>query len=241
MKNIWIIARKELKSFFDSLIAYILLVLFLGFCGFFTWIYGSDVFFIGQATLRPFFSIAYWTLFIFIPALTMRMIAEEKKTGTIELLLTKPITDWELVLGKFSGALILIAITLAFTLPYAISISLLGNLDNGEMVMGYLGLILMSATYIAIGLYASSITNNQIVAFLSALFISLFFHIIFDVLDNGITGWLGQFFQMFNLSAHFESLQRGVLDTKNIIFFLSISFMGLFLTEMNIAKRKITG
>jgi len=241
MRAIWIIARKELQSFFDSLIAYILLVLFLGFCGFFTWIYGSDVFFIGQATLRPFFSIAYWTMFIFIPALTMRMIAEEKKTGTIELLLTKPITDRQLVVGKFLAALILIAITLLFTLPYVISISALGNLDNGEVVMGYLGLLLMSASYIAIGLYASSITNNQIVAFLSALFISLFFHIIFDVLDNGLSGWLAQLFNMLNLSAHFESLQRGVLDTKDLIYFFSLIFLGLFLTESNIAKRKMAG
>jgi len=171
----------------------------------------------------------------------MRMIAEEKKTGTIELLLTKPITDRQLVVGKFLAALILIAITLLFTLPYVISISALGNLDNGEVVMGYLGLLLMSASYIAIGLYASSITNNQIVAFLSALFISLFFHIIFDVLDNGLSGWLAQLFNMLNLSAHFESLQRGVLDTKDLIYFFSLIFLGLFLTESNIAKRKMAG
>ncbi len=241
MKTIWIIAKKELNSFFDSLIAYILLVLFLGFCGFFTWIYGSDVFFIGQASLRPFFSIAYWTLFIFIPAITMRMIAEEKKSGTIELLLTKPVSDRHLVLGKFLAALLLICISLAFTLPYAISISFLGNLDNGEFLLGYLGLILMSASYIAIGLYASSITSNQIVAFLTALFISLFFHIIFDVLDTGFSGWLGDFFNMLNLSAHFESMQRGVLDTKDLIYFLSLIFLGLYLTETNLSKRKITG
>jgi ABC-2 type transport system permease protein len=171
----------------------------------------------------------------------MRMIAEEKKTGTIELLLTKPITDRQLVLGKFVAALLLIAITLLFTLPYVISISALGNLDNGEVVMGYLGLLLMSAAYIAIGLYASSITNNQIVAFLTALFISLFFHVIFDVLDSGLSGWLAQLFNMLNLSAHFESLQRGVFDTKDIVYFLSIIFLGLFLTESNIARRKITG
>lgn len=241
MKAIWIITKKELNSFFDSLIAYILLVLFLGFCGFFTWIYGSDVFFIGQATLRPFFSIAYWTLFIFIPAVTMRMIAEENKSGTIELLLTKPITDWQLVLGKFFAALILILITLLFTLPYVISISSLGNLDNGEALFGYLGLLLMSAVYISIGLFASSLTNNQIVAFLLALFISLFFHIIFDVLDSGFTGWLGELFGILNLSNHFESLQRGVLDSKDVIYFLSLVFLGLFLTETNLSKRKITG
>jgi ABC-2 type transport system permease protein len=241
MRTIWIIAKKELKSFFDSLIAYILLVLFLGFCGFFTWIYGSDVFFVGQATMRPFFSIAYWTLFIFIPAITMRMIAEEKKTGTIELLLTKPITDRQLVLGKFLAALLLICISLAFTLPYSLSISLLGNLDSGELIMGYLGLILMSGVYIAIGLFASSLTNNQIVAFLTALFICLFFHIIFEVLASAFHGWIGEFFNMLSLSSHFESLQRGVLDSKDLIYFLSLIFLGLFLTEANLSKRKING
>src|SRR5690606_31769716 len=106
---------------------------------------------------------------------------------------------------------------------------------------GYLGLLLMSATYIAIGLYASSITNNQIVAFLTALFISLFFHVIFDVLDNGVSGWLAQLFNMLNLSAHFESLQRGVLDTKDLVYFFSLIFLGLYLTESNIARRKISG
>ena len=105
MKSVWIISKRELQSFFDSLIAYILLVVFLGISGFFTWLFGSDIFLIGQATLQPFFSIAYFTLFFFIPALTMRMLAEEKRSGTIELLLTKPVTDWQVILGKFAAVL----------------------------------------------------------------------------------------------------------------------------------------
>jgi ABC-2 type transport system permease protein len=241
MKSIWIITKKELNSFFDSLIAYILLVLFLGFSGFFTWMFGSDVFLIGQATMRPFFSIAYWSLFIFIPALTMRMIAEEKKTGTIELLLTKPVSDRQLVIGKFLASLLLICISLALTLPYVITISSIGNIDSGEVICGYLGLVLMSATYISIGLYASSITSNQIVAFLSAMFIGLFFHIIFDVMASGFTGWLGEIFNTLSLSNHFESIQRGVVDSKDIIYFLSIIFLGLFLTETSLSKRKVAG
>jgi len=241
MKSIWIITKKELNSFFDSLIAYILLVLFLGFSGFFTWMFGSDVFLIGQATMRPFFSIAYWSLFIFIPALTMRMIAEEKKTGTIELLLTKAVTDRQLVIGKFLASLLLICISLALTFPYVITLASIGNIDSGEVICGYLGLVLMSATYISIGLYASSITSNQIVAFLSALFIGLFFHIIFDVMASGMSGWLGETFNMLSLSNHFESIQRGVVDSKDLIYFLSIIFLGLFLTETSLSKRKVTG
>ncbi len=238
MNGIWTIAKKELQSFFDSLIAYIMLVAFLGFSGFFTWLYGSDIFLVGQANLRVFFSIAYWTLFFFIPAITMRLLAEEKKTGTLELLLTKSITDRQLVIGKFLSALVLIGIALAFTLPYYITLSNIGNVDHGAILTGYLGLILMSAAYISIGLYTSSITNNQIVAFLAALFIGLFFHIIFDVLASNFTGTLGAIISSLSLSVHFESITRGVVDSKDLVYFLSIILGGIALSEMTIAKRK---
>jgi len=239
MKLIWIITKRELRSFFDSLIAYILLILFLGFSGLFTWLYGSDIFMVGQASLRSFFGIAYWTLFFFIPALTMRLLAEEKRSGTLELLLTKAVSDRQVVVGKFLAALFLILIALAFTLPYVITLSNIGNLDNGGVFCGYLGLVLMSAAYISIGLFASSITRNQIVAFLSALFIGLFFHIIFDVLSNNITGMSGQILNFLSLSVHFEGISRGVIDTKDLIFFLSIIFLGLFFSELSLSRRNV--
>ncbi len=244
MKSILIITRRELNSFFDSLIAYIILALLLGFTGFLTWIRGfgnSDVFMLNQATLAQFIGVAYWTLFFIIPALTMRLIAEEKKTGTIELLLTKAISDRQVVIGKFLSTLLLICIALLLTLPYVITIASIGNLDLGEVICGYLGLILMSATYISIGLYASSITSNQIVAFLATLFIGLFFHIIFDLLKGAATGFIGDFFSMLSLSTHFESIARGVVDSKDIIYFLSIIILGLFLSEVSLSKRKISG
>ena len=175
MNKIWIIAVRELRTFFDSLTAYVLIIAFLGLSGFFTWLFGSDIFLIGQATLQPFFSVAYWTLFFFTPALTMRMLAEENKTGTIELLLTKAVTDWQVILGKFLACLMLISIALALTLPYYLSVWSLGPIDHGSVWCGYLGLILMSTAYISIGLFTSSITNNQIVAFLLSLFIGAFF------------------------------------------------------------------
>lgn len=239
MKLVWIITKRELRSFFDSLIAYILLILFLGFSGLFTWLYGSDIFMVGQASLRSFFGIAYWTLFFFIPALTMRLLAEEKRSGTLELLLTKAVSDRQVVVGKFLAALFLILIALAFTLPYVITLSNIGNLDNGGVFCGYLGLVLMSAAYISIGLFASSITRNQIVAFLSALFIGLFFHIIFDVLSNNITGMLGQILNFLSLSVHFEGISRGVIDTKDLIFFFSIIFLGLFFSELSLSRRNV--
>lgn len=237
MHAIWVIAKRELESFFDSLIAYILLILFLGFSGFFTWLYGSDVFFVGQASLQSFFSIAFWTLFFFIPALTMRLLAEEKKTGTIELLLTKAVTDREVVVGKFLSTLLLVGIALAFTLPYVISLANIGKIDLGEIISGYLGLLLMSAAYISIGLYASSITGNQIVAFLISLFIGLFFHLLFEVLAGSTTGFMSQLFNTLSLSTHFESISRGVIDTRDLVYFLSIVFVGLFLSELSLTKR----
>jgi ABC-2 type transport system permease protein len=226
-----------LNSFFDSLIAFIIIILFLGFSGFFTWISGSDIFLIGQASLRSFFGIAYWTLFFFIPALTMRLIAEEKKSGTIEMLLTKAVTDRQVILGKYFATLILICIALLFTLPYVITVSKIGNIDAGGVFCGYLALILMSAAYTSIGLFASSITNNQIVAFLSALFIGLFFHILFEVIASGMKGFMGQLINTLSVSVHFESLSRGVVDSKDLIYFGSIIFLGIFLSEVSLAKR----
>ncbi|HTB32527.1 MAG TPA: ABC transporter permease subunit, partial [Bacteroidia bacterium] len=151
-----IIAKKELRMFFDSLVAYILLIAFLGFSGFFTWFYGSDIFLTKQASLQSFFQIAYWTLFFFIPALTMRSLAEENKTGTIELLLTKPVTNWQVLWGKFLACLLLIFIALLCTLPYFITVIYLGSgkVDIGVVLCGYMGLLLMSAAYISIGIFA---------------------------------------------------------------------------------------
>lgn len=239
MNTIWTITKRELNSFFDSLVAIIMIVLFLGFSGFFTWISGSDIFLVGQASLRTFFGIAYWTLFFFIPALTMRMLAEEKKSGTIEMLLTKPVTDRQVILGKYLATIILIAVALAFTLPYVITISKIGNLDAGGMICGYLALLLISAAYASIGLFTSSLTGNQIVAFLSALFIGLFFHIILQIIAGGMKGAVGQIVNKLSMTVHFESLSRGVLDSKDLIYFGSIIFMGLFLTEVSLAKRNV--
>ncbi|MGE0588073.1 MAG: ABC transporter permease subunit [Cyclobacteriaceae bacterium] len=237
MHAIWVITKRELQSFFDSLIAYIILILFLGFSGFFTWLFGSDIFLVGQASLQSFFAVSYWTLFFFIPALTMRLLAEEKKTGTIELLLTKAVTDREVVVGKFLSTLLLVCTALLFTLPYVVTVYNIGNMDLGQVLCGYLGLILMSASYISIGLYASSITSNQIVAFLLALFIGLFFHIIFEVLAANFSGVIGQILNTLSLSNHFESISRGVVDTRDLIYFGSLIFIGLFLSELSLTKR----
>ena len=237
MSKVWIITKRELASFFDSLIAYVMIVLFLGLSGAFTWLFGSDVFFINQANMQVFFSIAFWSLFFFIPAITMRMIAEENKAGTIELLITKAVSDSQIVWGKFLACLILVLIALVCTLPYYITISQLGNIDDGAVIGGYLGLILLSASYISIGLFASSVTQNQIVAFLTAIFIGVFFHIVFGVLSSSVRGFFGELFNYLSMSTHFESMSRGVVDSRDLIYFLSIIALGILLSQVMLSKR----
>ncbi len=238
MNKIWIITKRELQSYFDSLMAYILLILFLGFSGFFTWLYGSDIFFIKQATLMPFFSIARWTLFFFIPALTMRLLSEENRMGTIELLLTKPVSNWQVIMAKFLASLLLLVIALLLTIPYIISVSSIGNLDMGQVFSGYFALILFSSMMIGIGLFTSSIGNNQIVSYLLALFIGIFFQIIFDMLGHNFLGFVGYVLDYLSTTTHFDSMIRGVIDTRDVIFFVGITFISLVFSEIMLIKKR---
>ncbi|MDD4225872.1 MAG: ABC transporter permease [Mariniphaga sp.] len=239
MMQIWLITQRELQSFFDSLIAYIMIVVFLVISGMFTWLYGSDVFFVNQASLQSFFAIAFWTLFFFIPALTMKQIAEERRSGTIEMLLTKPVSEWQVLWGKFLATLTLIGIALLLTLPYYFTVWSLGPIDHGAVWAGYLGLLLMSSAYISIGLFASSMTNNQIVAFLLALFIGIFFHLLFGFISANISGLAATVLNYLSLSTHYDSITRGVIDTKDILYFLSIIFMGIISAEAILVKRSV--
>ncbi len=237
MDRIWIITKRELAAFFDSLTAYVMLVVFLGLSGFFTWLSVNNIFVQGQARLDVFFGISFWTLFFFIPAITMKSIAEENKTGTIELLSTKAITDWDIVVGKFLSCWILILVALLCTLPYYITVSKLGNVDHGGIIGGYFGLALISAAYVSIGIFTSSITNNQIVAFLLALFIGIFFHLLFDLISSGLKGALGSVFEFLSARSHFDSLSRGVIDSRDLLYFISIILGGLVLSATMISRR----
>lgn len=237
MGKIWIITKRELASFFDSLIAYVMIILFLGLSGLFTWLASSNVFFIGQATMQVFYNIAFWSLFFFIPAITMRMIAEENRAGTIELLITKAVSDSQIVWGKFLACLILVLVALVCTLPYYITISQLGNIDDGAVIGGYFGLLLLSASYISIGLFASSVTQNQIVAFLLALTIGICFQLLFSVVGTTIRGNVGELLTYLSMSTHFESISRGVVDSRDLVYFISIILLGTLLSKAMISKR----
>jgi len=238
MSKVWIITLRELRSYFDSLIAYLMIIIFLILSGFFTWLSaGSNIFLIGQADLQVFFSISFWTLFFFIPAITMRSLAEEKRSGTIEFLSTKAITDWQIVQGKFFACLLLVIIAIACTLPYYWSVSSLGTVDHGAVIGGYFGLIFLSGMYVSIGIFASSITQNQIVAFLLALTIGVFFHLLFGLLAAGQTNWSGELFEYLSARSHFESIARGVWDTRDLVYFISMIFLGLFLSKISLGRR----
>ncbi len=234
------ITRREITTFFDSLTAYVLLILFLGFSGFFTWLFGNDIFKSGQASLTVFFQWSFWTLFFFIPGITMNTLAEENNNGTLEMLSTKPINDWHIVLGKFFSSWVLVIIALLLTLPYYFSVSRLGSVDHGAVVGGYLGLILMSGAYIAIGIFASGISKNQIVAFLVTLFIAIFFQLLFDLLSSTNMGFLANIMSFLSVNNHFTSMARGVIDLRDIFYFFSLITAGLMLAKYMLSKRTLT-
>jgi ABC-2 type transport system permease protein len=234
MENIFCIFRREFRSYFDSPVAYIVLMFFLLISGYF---FTSNLFLINQANLRTLFGIIPLLFVFFVPAISMRLLAEEKKSGTIELLFTYPIRDAEIVVGKYLAALALIAVLLLFTILYPLTVSTLGNLDVGQVVSGYIGLFLMGAAYLAIGVFASSITENQIVAFIVALAISFFFFILDKILFFVPTS-LANLLEYLAIEYHFENVARGVIDTRSLIYFFSMIFVGLLLASHALSRRK---
>jgi ABC-2 type transport system permease protein len=233
MRNVMTILRRELRSYFNSPIAYIVITVFLLISG---WFFSSNLFLMNQATLRAAFGIIPLIFIFFVPAITMRLISEEKKSGTIELLVTMPIKDHQIVLGKFFAALILLAIALAFTLFYALTVSLLGNADGGPMVGGYLGLLLMGAAYLALGMFASALTENQIVAFIVS-FLIIFILFMLDKVIFFVPSWMATIFEYVSIDYHFNNIARGVIDTRDIIYYLSVIVLGLTLASRMIERR----
>ncbi len=242
MNKTWIIAMRELASFFDSLIAYMLIIIFLGITGYFTWLSDGNLFAQGQATLQVFFAWSFWTLFFFIPAITMRTLAEENRSGTIEILITKSVSDWQVVAGKYLACLVLVGIALLCSIPYYFTVSSIASenagVDHGAIFGGYLGLILLSSAYISIGIFASSLTSNQIVAFLAALVITFFFQFLLELIGRGMGGWMGSLLTYLSAGRHFDSIYRGVMDSRDLLFFISVTAVGLFLSQMVLSKRR---
>lgn len=234
MKNILTIFRKELKSYFNSPVAYIVIVVFLIITG---WFFTSSLFLSGVVTMRNVFDIIPFIFLFFVPAISMRTFAEEKKSGTIELLLTKPITDTDIVMGKFLAALALTGIALSFTIIYVISLSFLGSIDLGSIIGSYIGLLLMSGIYISIGIFASSLTENQVVAFIISFLIVFALFMLNKVLIF-LPASLASVLEYISIDYHFGNIARGVLDSRNIIYYLSGMFIFILLTRFSLESRK---
>ncbi len=232
------IARRELSTFFNSPIAYIVLCAFLVVAG---GLFFIGVFPGGQATLRPFFGLAPVLFVFFMPAVTMRLLAEEKQRGTIELLLTLPVEDWQVVIGKFVAALGLVGVGLLFTVPYAFSIASLteqpSSFDWGPVFGGYVGLVLMASSFLAVGLWASALSKNQIVGFIVGLLLCFGFYFV-DKLAIFFPDALGEALQFLSVDYHFDNIARGVLDTRDLLFYFSLTAIGLVLTTRTLATSR---
>lgn len=235
------ILKKEINSFFASPIGYLVIAIFLVLNGLFLWLFKGEfnILDYGFADLSSFFLLAPWILIFLIPAVTMRSFSDEKKQGTLELLLTKPISHFNIVLGKYFGAFLLIIIALVPTLLYIYTVYQLGNpignVDMGSVWGSYFGLLFLVAAYTAIGIFASSLSDNQIVAFISAVFICFLFYIGFEGLSDFMSN---DFIDQLGMSAHFKSMSRGVLDTRDIVYFLSVTVFFLILTKLNLNSVK---
>jgi ABC-2 type transport system permease protein len=230
-----VISRREIRSFFNSPVAYIVVPAFTILAG--AMFFGAQFFLSGEASLRGFFENMPF-LFLFLgPAITMRLLADEKSSGTIELLITMPVRDWQVVLGKFLAAMALLASTLGLTLAFAITVRALGPLDRGPAIGGYLGLLLMGGAYVSIGVMASSFTRNSIVAFIVALVISFSLFIIGPFLP-----FLPQSVQplaaFLAIGKHFDSISRGVIDSRDIIYYFSVMGICLLVATLSLESRR---
>mgnify|MGYP006167234693 FL=1 len=234
---------REIKSFFGSPIGYLVIAVFLLLNGLFLWVFDGDFNILnsGFADLSPFFKLAPWILIFLIPAVTMRSFSDENKQGTIELLFTKPLSIWEIVGGKFLGAFILIVLAILPTLVYVWIISSLGkpvgNIDMGSTMGSYFGLLFLIAAYTAIGIFTSTLSDNQIVAFIVAVFLCFVFYFGFD----GMASFFGdnsRFVAGLGMDFHFKSMSRGVIDTRDVIYFLSATFLFLSITVYKLKASK---
>jgi ABC-2 type transport system permease protein len=238
------ILLREIKSFFGSTIGYLVIALFLIINGLFLWVFGGEYNILksGFADMTPFFTLSPWILIFLIPAVTMRSFSDEKKQGTLELLLTKPLSILQIVNGKFLGALILIVLAIIPTFIYVVAIYKLGlpegNIDMGSTIGSYFGLVFLIAAYSAIGVFTSTLSDNQIVAFIISVFLCFFFYFGFDGLAS-IAPLYSTMITSLGMQDHFKSMGRGVIDTRDILYFVSLTVLFLSLTVYKLKSLKL--
>jgi ABC-2 type transport system permease protein len=237
--------KKEINGFLNSLIGYIVMIVFLLMTGLFLWVFPLEfnVLDFGFAGLDGLFLIAPFVFLFLIPAITMRSFAEEKKSGTLELLMTQPLSDLQVILAKYAAGVVLVMISLLPTLVYYFSVYQLGlppgNLDTGSIWGSYIGLFFLGASFVAVGIFASSITDNQIVSFILAVFISFILYMGFEfVYSFLVSGKAGLIIQSLGLNAHYTSMSRGVIDTRDLVYFISVTAIFILMTRLSLESRK---
>ena len=237
--------KKELNGFLNSLIGYIVIVVFLLIIGLFLWVFPLqfNIFDFGYANVDGLFILGPFIFLFLIPAITMRSFADEKRSGTLELLMTQPLTDLQVILAKFFAGIVLVIFSLVPTLIYVYTVYRLGlpqgNLDLGSIWGSYIGLIMLGGAFVSIGIFSSSLSDNQIVSFIIAIFISFFFYIGFEFIYTFIlSGSVGLLIQSLGLNAHYSSMSRGVIDTRDLIYFLSVMALFIILTKLKLESRK---
>ncbi len=245
-KSVLILLKKEISAFLSSLMGYMVICVFLFTVGLFIWVIPDTEFNLirnGVASLDSLFILAPWVFLFLIPAVTMRMFAEEQRSGTIETLLTRPLTDLQIVLAKYGASVVLVLIALLPTFIYYFSVSWLatpsGNVDTAGILGSYLGLLFLCSGFTSIGIFASSLTQNQIISFLLALLLSFFFYNGFEALSTfQLPLEIRNFLSSLGISSHYSSMSRGVIDTRDVIYFFSLSCFFIFLTKFNLERRK---
>ncbi|MCF7811181.1 ABC transporter permease [bacterium] len=235
MQNILTIFKHELRSYFDSPIAYVVIIVFLLFTG---WFFTTNFFLVGQADMRVVFQIIPLAFLFFTPAITMRLISEERKTGTMELLVTMPISDSSIIIGKYLASVVLLTAMVIPTLVYAITIASLGDMDFGSTIGGYLGLVLMGSAFLAIGTLGSSLTENQVIAFIISWLIMFAFYMMDKILYYLPTS-LVSFVEYMAIEYHFNNISRGVIDSRDLLYYLSMIALSLFLAARMMAARRL--
>ena len=234
------ILNKEIQSFFSSPIGYLVIGIFLVACGLFLFVFPGEYNILdsGFADIKAFFNLAPWIFIFLIPAISMNSFAEEKRQGTMELLLTRPIGFKQLVLGKYFGALVLVILAIIPSILYVITIHQLGkpvgNFDAGATLGSYLGLIFLAGCYTAVGIFASSLTQNQIVAFIIAVFLCFLSYFAFEGLSSASISGGNYGLEYLGISYHYQSISRGVIDSRDVIYFISFIFLFLKLTEIRL-------
>ena len=241
MRNTFVIAKRELGSYFGSPVAYVFLVVFLLLTGFFTFTAGQ-FFERGEASLGAFFGWHPWLYLVLVPAAGMRLWAEERRGGTLELLMTMPITPWQAILGKFLASWIFIAIALGLTFPVVVTANVLGNPDNGMIFAGYLGSLLLAGAYLAVTCMTSAMTRNQVVAFILSVVACLFLILAgFSPVTDLLVRWASPAFidtvAAFSVVTHFDGFQKGVIDSRDLAYFVSVIGFSLFATSLALRNR----